>query len=84
MLSCREASRLVSEGLDHKLPWAKRVSLRLHLLMCRGCARFRRQIEGLDRLMRGRSDTVELVEPDTKLPSAVRERIKAAARDADQ
>lgn len=84
MLSCREASRLVSEGLDHELSWKKRLMLRFHLVMCRNCSRVRRQIEGLDRLVRGRSERVEPVDPTTKLSPAARERIKAAARDAER
>ncbi len=84
MLSCREASRLVSEGLDHNLPWAQRLSLRLHLMMCRGCSRFRRQIEGLDRFVRRHPDLPERIEPEATLPAEARERIKAAARHTDR
>ena len=43
MLSCKEVSYLVSESLDRRLPFWQRVRVRLHLLMCRFCARFRRQ-----------------------------------------
>ena len=32
--NCRDASRLQSEALDKKLSFAKRVGLRLHLLIC--------------------------------------------------
>ena len=43
MLKCREAAQLVSESLDRKLSWRERVQVTLHLLMCKICARFRRQ-----------------------------------------
>ncbi len=51
MLSCKETTRLVSEGLDRQLPFWRRLGLRLHLVMCRGCSRYARQIKALNRLI---------------------------------
>ncbi len=51
MLSCKEATRLVSEGLDRELPFWRRMGLRLHVVMCRGCLRYTRQITALNRLI---------------------------------
>ncbi len=47
MLSCKEVSRLASESLDQRLPLGKRIGVRMHLMMCRACARFLRQIKFL-------------------------------------
>jgi len=47
MLSCREVTRLVSQGLDRRLGLAERVRLRLHLAICDGCANFKRQMDFL-------------------------------------
>ena len=44
MLSCKEATRLVSQGLDRRLGLAERVRLRLHLAICDGCTNFREQL----------------------------------------
>lgn len=44
MISCKEATRLVSESLDRRLPLDQRIGLRLHLLLCRFCSRYRRQL----------------------------------------
>ena len=48
-LTCKEASRLVSRGLDRKLgPWDW-LRLRLHLAICDACAAFRQQMQVLRR-----------------------------------
>ena len=44
MLSCKDVTRLLSESMDHSLPLGKRIGVRLHLLMCRFCARYERQL----------------------------------------
>ncbi len=51
MLSCKEATQLASEGLDRELPFWRRLGLRLHVVMCRGCSRYARQITALNRLI---------------------------------
>ena len=37
LLSCKETSRLLSQGEDRKLALGERVALRVHLVICRGC-----------------------------------------------
>jgi hypothetical protein len=39
MLTCREASRLLSERLDRPLRARERLALQFHLLMCIACGR---------------------------------------------
>lgn len=43
MLSCKQATEMMSQGLDRRLGLGERLSLRLHLLICAGCARTRQQ-----------------------------------------
>ena len=45
MVSCKEASRLLSQGEDRRLSLGERIKLRLHLVVCTGCMRFKRQID---------------------------------------
>jgi hypothetical protein len=40
MLSCRDATRLMSEAQDRKLGFAERLQLDLHLALCKGCRNF--------------------------------------------
>lgn len=48
-LSCRESSRLLSDELDRTLSRTERIALRLHLVLCYRCRRFRRSL----RVLRG-------------------------------
>ncbi len=43
-LTCREATRLVLEGEDRRLQLPERLRLRLHLLICKACPNFQRQV----------------------------------------
>lgn len=45
MYNCKEVSEMVSESMDRALPFYQRVLMRLHLLMCKYCARCREQFE---------------------------------------
>lgn len=45
MYNCKEVSEMVSESMDRALPFYQRVLMRLHLLMCKYCARCREQLE---------------------------------------
>jgi hypothetical protein len=45
MLSCKAICQIVSESLDAKLPLHKRISVRIHLLMCKACQRMAHQME---------------------------------------
>lgn len=77
--SCRQASRLQSEALDHKLPILQRIGLRIHLFLCKWCRRYGKQIRFLRDAAHDHSD--ELVEPaPQKLPDAARERMKQRLR----
>ena len=47
MMNCKQATELLSQAQDRPLRVSERLSLRLHLLMCVGCARFGRQMDVL-------------------------------------
>ena len=47
MLTCKEATRMMSEAQDRPLSIGERLQLRMHLAMCRGCRNFRVQMDFL-------------------------------------
>ena len=44
-LVCDDSAHLLSDSLDRPLTHVERLALRLHLLICCNCRRFRRQID---------------------------------------
>jgi hypothetical protein len=51
-ISCREASRLISQAQDRELSLGERLRLRIHLAICRGCRAFSAQLAFLRRAVR--------------------------------
>jgi hypothetical protein len=72
MLNCRDATRLISDGLDRSLSPAERLRLGLHLLLCTPCHRFRRAARWLHDVL------ATPPAADVRLPDAARDRIRRA------
>ena len=51
-IDCKEVSRLISDGLDEKLPAADRARLRLHFVLCATCRNVNEQMQFLRRAMK--------------------------------
>ncbi|HEX8955065.1 MAG TPA: zf-HC2 domain-containing protein [Burkholderiaceae bacterium] len=52
ILTCKEAHRLVSEGLDRELGVFERLRIRAHLTLCDACTNFNGQMILLRQAMR--------------------------------
>jgi len=74
MWSCKEISLLASKALDSRLSWRERWAVRLHLVYCRGCREFGRQIEFLRRMARRPEAPTT---SDVRLSQDARNRIQA-------
>ncbi len=80
MFNCKEVSRRVSEAMDHRLSFYQRMLIRMHLLMCRYCARFRRQVLLLGKLCRSRQLDERFLDATVVLPAEARKRIRQAIK----
>jgi len=81
MLSCKEVTRLVSDSMDNsKLTIWQRMQVRLHLLMCSLCSRFRKQAEFLRLAARKHTSANEDSAKGPNLSEDARERIKKVLR----
>jgi len=52
MLSCREVARTVAGDELAGAGWRRKLSVRLHLLMCRHCRSYARQLESIGAVAR--------------------------------
>ena len=78
MLNCKETTRLISQSLDTTLPMTTRLSLRLHLAMCKFCSRYDKQLHFIQNIMHhyaGEMDDEKISSLDS-LPEDARQRIK--------
>jgi len=77
-LTCKDASRLISEGCERPLSSGERWSLRLHLWICDNCRRFERQLYFLRSVFNGLAARVAEDDAGPDLSPAARERIRNA------
>jgi hypothetical protein len=84
MLSCRETTQLISESMERKLPLRRRMAVAAHLLMCRFCSRYRKQLrfmeKAVDHLVESEKEGSPPERTDTRLSPEARERIKQSLR----
>ncbi len=78
MFRCKDVSQKVSQSMDMTLPLYQRAAIQFHLMMCRYCARFSRQLKMLRRLSRHSDSDPPPDEPSEKLSNEAKQRIKDA------
>ncbi len=81
MLTCKDASHLVSHGQDRALSFRERWGLRIHLWLCGNCRRFDRQVALMRRLLRQSDQRAEPEVAEQALSAEARERISRALAD---
>jgi hypothetical protein len=74
MLSCKQASQLISQSLEQPLAMRERFALKLHLLICRYCRRFRQQLQAIRIALKLTAQAIE--NDDTiKMPLETKQRL---------
>ena len=77
MLTCKQASQLLSQSLDRPLTRGERFRLRFHLLICKFCKRFGQQLIGLRTAIRQQIKMTEQNEEIKLSKDAVKRIIQA-------
>lgn len=80
MLNCKQASELLSQGMDEKLSLGKKLSLRMHLFMCDGCSNFISQLTFLRKVLQQHRECSQC--DSLHLSDEARQRIAKALEDA--
>ena len=81
MFNCKEVSKKVSESMDRTLPFYYRLLLKVHLLMCKYCNRFKNQLMILRDAARLEDLPEDDLDPSQCLSKEACDRIKQAMRD---
>lgn len=76
MFSCKDVSVLVSESMDRQLPFYQRVLVRMHLMMCKYCARCREQFETIRAASCHEKLHDDELDASRALPGDAKERLK--------
>ena len=82
LLECQEVSRLVTHSMDEPLTLRQRLRVRWHLLICRYCRNFQKQVFLLRNILRRKSKTtLEEDKQEIHLSKEAKERITKALRE---
>jgi len=76
MFNCKKVTRLLSESLDRNLSLYQRMGMRIHLMMCKFCSRYKEQLLFLRKTARLYSENSEDSDLSIQLSSEVGKRIK--------
>ena len=78
---CTDVTGLVSQSMDRMLPISTRIKLRLHLMICEGCAQYRQQLLNIRQaLQRPTSPFQDPRQDEPPLSPAAQARLKEALR----
>ncbi len=80
MFCCKDVSKKISDSMDRNLPFHHRMFIRIHLMMCKYCARFKKQLLMLRKLSRLETSSGEDSTPPIVLSMEARKRIKKSMR----
>ena len=81
MFDCKKVSMMVSESMDRKLPIHHHLLIATHLLMCKYCNRFKKQLQILRHAVGLEDIPEEVLDRFPSLSKETREQIKQAMRD---
>ena len=82
--SCRDMTRLLSEGMDRPLPLGIRIKMRLHFLIFKWCERYKNQLLFLRQALRRDQDGLEseVAVSSRSLSPEAKDRLKQVIRNS--
>ena len=81
MFNCKEVSKKVSQSMDASFPVHHRLMITIHLLMCKYCNRFKKQLLIIKKAVRIEKPAEDDPCQTASLSKATRERIKKAVKE---
>jgi len=79
MITCKQATQLISEKLDRDLGLWQRLSLKFHLFLCRYCRKYARQLDFLRSVCTQLDQHIECNDQHSLSPES-KQKLKAAIK----
>jgi predicted anti-sigma-YlaC factor YlaD len=79
-LDCRSIEALISRSMDTRLSRRERLAIRLHLVYCRLCRAYRRQLDFLRRALSRSPEQFDAMLRGATMPTGLRERLERTLR----
>jgi hypothetical protein len=73
---CKDTTELISENMDHPISVFKRLRMGFHLVLCKYCRKYRKQLETLRKMTLGLGKEAADVNPQASLKPDSKERLK--------
>jgi len=73
MLTCKQASQIISKSLDNPLSLLERVTLKFHLFICNACTRFNQHLRLIKK-------AIERIKIETENDTTIQLSLEAKAR----
>ena len=81
-LRCKHATRLISQSLERPLRRSEKLALAFHLLVCKWCRRYRKQLRLIEEMIRAFASPGAPGGGGAMMPERARRRIEEALRKA--
>lgn len=72
MLKCKQITELASKSLDTSIPWLQRFEMKLHLMMCKSCNQYAKQIKFMQKAI----SSIDKQGENINLSAAAKKRIQ--------
>ena len=73
--ACEVISQKISESMDHKISLIDRIKIRIHLLGCKFCQRYEKQLITMQKMMENRANEADESHDGPKLSSDAKQRM---------
>ena len=74
--ACEVITQKISESMDHKISLSDRFRIRFHLLGCKFCQRYEKQLIIMQKMMENKSKEINELPNSPKLSSDAKQRMK--------
>lgn len=74
--TCEMITQKISESMDHKISFIDRIKIRIHLLGCKFCQRFEKQLLTMRKIIENQANNLDELSTGPKLSDEAKNKMK--------